>query len=818
MATVSKRISNVYDVAQATAQLTRGSTYTVPNSCTYAMITARGRLGDDVSCNGAAYTLGQQFQALPGQVVAATDSACNLDIDLYTLTGQQDTAGFPSPVSGAGTGGYYDVFCYGATLASLECAKEAISLGLRVIVVDPLSHIGGMFTGGISATDISYTEFSGQVSGPATELLKACADEKGLSYEAFWRAAATVEPTVAQKVLQRRIAAAGVKVVTNAPLSSVRKDGTNVVEAICGSYRFTFGHWFDGSYEGDLLRAAGCAYRYGRDANAFKSESYNGVRPYGTAAQFVDGVDPYVTPGVQASGPLPGATEIPQGTLGAASDAVMAPCYRMLVCKSGGTGYTKVTMPNAANYNPLNYELLGRHFAQAASGASSYTDIASKFLYVAITGTTKNDLNSGSLPLSTNWIFPNRWRDEYVFGTQAQRVSIRDEIWDYTLGVFQFLRNDTRLSAAARADAALIGFASDTWVATGGRPPQLYVRETILMTGDTVYSEQDAIQARSFTDGVATAYYKLDAHHCQRIYVPGVGVKNEGYLDQAVNTVPNEIPFAVMRPRAVDSTNGLVGFCFSVTHTLFCSYRMEPIIAQMGRAAGRAIGMAVRNGVKVAAISGAAVKAELDRWVFAPPGGLIASADGTTFTGGTTTTFGAAWSQGVVSVGEPPHQVSSQGATIVGSVTGTSLTVSSTTSGTVGTPTGLLVEGPGISFGTTITGGAGPYTLSNSATVAGGTTIFLRAAKRFAFTTTAEPKDVFVRYVVKNSSTRSTAAVFFVEHAAGVLKVTQNQQAGGDGGDWVQIAKGLSGITAVWACTDAAGGATVIAAVELRRA
>lgn len=686
--------------------------------------------------------------------VAGQDGRSLSPLMVNPATGEQSAGG--APVSGDGIGGTYDLVVIGATPNGLWAAMEANRNGLRSIVFEANDWVGGMLTGGLAATDIAYTEFSGQIGGDATAFYRDCAAEIGLTYEAAWRNAMTLEPRVVQRVLKRWLDASNVKVVTNAPLLNVEKTGTNITHVTCGPYRVGLLGWHDATYEGDLIRhpAAGISWTIGREANATYGESYNGIRPVGATANFADGVSPFVVDGVEASGLLPSVNTDALGANGSASPWVMAPCKRLTVCKSspGGGAFTKVPFPQPKNYDPLNYELLGRHAALAYGGL---TTITSQMLYVSIYGTVKNDMNNGAMPLGVNWLNPSRYINERILGTQAQRKAFDADYDDYVIGLFKFISTDPRFPAAVRADAASIGLCSNEFEAYGGMTPQLYVREGPRLVGDTVLKDADLLAARSWTDGIAPAYYGMDSHQNQRVYIPGTGVKNEGYMLQPVATVPNEIPFRICLPKVSECTNGTVGFGVSATHAAFSSLRMEPIGIQVGQACGRAHAVAKRNGVRVSQVSGAQVRAEVNRWKFSVPSGAVLSADGATYLQGTVTTVGT-WASGNLSVGEPPHYVSAE---------------------------------------------TGAY-------------------KRFQPNVpSAGPVRVSIRYPVKNASVRSAVAPFTISHAAGTNNFTQNQNGSqatpGQGGDWVVLGEfnfraGYPSPDFLDAKTDGLGGSTVI--------
>src|SRR5262249_37546906 len=67
--------------------------------------------------------------------------------------------------------GVYDLVVYGGTAGGVMTAVAGARHGLRVALVNPGTHIGGMVSGGLSGTDVGRREVIG-----------------GLALEFYWRA------------------------------------------------------------------------------------------------------------------------------------------------------------------------------------------------------------------------------------------------------------------------------------------------------------------------------------------------------------------------------------------------------------------------------------------------------------------------------------------------------------------------------------------------------------------------------------------------------------------------------------------------------
>ena len=68
------------------------------------------------------------------------------------------------PVVFAAQGKSYDLVIYGGTGGGIVAAISAARAGASVIVLEPTTHIGGMVTGGLGATDIGVAASIGGIA------------------------------------------------------------------------------------------------------------------------------------------------------------------------------------------------------------------------------------------------------------------------------------------------------------------------------------------------------------------------------------------------------------------------------------------------------------------------------------------------------------------------------------------------------------------------------------------------------------------------------------------------------------------------------
>ena len=91
---------------------------------------------------------------------------------------------------------YFDVVVYGGTAGGVIAAVTAAREGLNVALLEPGKHLGGMVTGGLSATDHGEKQ---AVGGYALEFYERLGRHYGREIEWY------PEPHIAEEVLQEMV-------------------------------------------------------------------------------------------------------------------------------------------------------------------------------------------------------------------------------------------------------------------------------------------------------------------------------------------------------------------------------------------------------------------------------------------------------------------------------------------------------------------------------------------------------------------------------------------------------------------------------------
>lgn len=130
---------------------------------------------------------------------------------------------------------------------------------------------------------------------------------------------------------------------------------------------------------------------------------------------------------------------------------------------------------------------------------------------------------------------------------------------------------------------------------------EIGVRESRMIVGDYVLTEQDCRNCVKFEDAIAACNYDIDIHNPE-----GTGTSHYYFPAGEYYT----IPYRSLIPK--NAENLLVaGRCISSDHGAQASYRIMPVVCCIGEAAGAAIGLAVKNNSLVREVNTAELQSSL---------------------------------------------------------------------------------------------------------------------------------------------------------------------------------------------------------------
>jgi hypothetical protein len=498
-----------------------------------------------------------------------------------------------------------DIVIYGGTSAAVAAALQAAESGMKVVVVSPDKHLGGLSSSGLGFTDTGNKEVIG---GLARRFYGLIYDHYSREESWNWqkrseygnrgqgnpaidgekRTMWIFEPHVAEEAFEKMISHKNITLFRGEYLERdrgvVKKNGKIIRISTLSGKSFEAKIFIDATYEGDLMAAAGVSYTVGREANSVYGEKWNGVQKgaFHHGHWFKDKVDPYRTPGDPTSGLLPRITEEKPAENGTGDKKVQAYCYRMCLTKHPEN---KVPITKPDGYDSTQYELLVR------IADTRWDEFFAK--YDAIPN-HKTDVNNHG-PFSYDNIGMN-W--DYPEASYERRKEILDEHTLYQKGLLYFMATCKRLPEKVRKTMNEWGYAKDEFTDNGNWPYNIYVREARRMIGEYIMTETDVLGKRNVPRPVGMGSYTMDSHNVQR-YVTSEGyVQNEGDLGVKPDK-PYQIDMGALLPKRGECSNLLVPVCVSSSHIAFGSIRMEPVFMILGQSAATIAVMALEEGIDI---------------------------------------------------------------------------------------------------------------------------------------------------------------------------------------------------------------------------
>jgi hypothetical protein len=478
-----------------------------------------------------------------------------------------------------------ELVVYGGTASGVMTAYSAAREGLQVVLLEPGTHLGGMVTGGLSATDLGHFTIIG---GYAREFYMKAAAHYGvrnLDAEGNWRS----EPHVDEAIFRDMLKEAGVRVYFHEQLresDGVALAGQRIVSIATSDGKRWYAKIFaDCTYEGELLKQAHVSYTWGRESSQEYGEDLAGVREHSSGHFFIWPVSAYD----QDRHLLPEIDPGPLAASGSGDKKVQAYNFRLILTNDPAN---RLSFPKPSGYDRSRFALLERYlgeFQQHIGRAPRFTD----FFNPVMIPNHKADFNNNG-PVSTDYI-GHSWK--YPESSYAERAALWREHLLYAQSLVYFLSHDASVPDGLRAEMNEWGLPRDEFKDTGHWPNQLYVREGRRMIGEYVMRQPDLQTDRTKADSIGMGSYNSDSHNVERIAMPDGTVENEG--DVQVPVQPYEIAYGAITPKRDESRNLLVPVCLSATHVAYSSVRMEPQYMIIGQAAGVAAALAVHNNTSI---------------------------------------------------------------------------------------------------------------------------------------------------------------------------------------------------------------------------
>lgn len=491
-----------------------------------------------------------------------------------------------------------DVCVYGESASGVMAAIQAARMGKSTVLVSKNSHVGGLATSGLTATDINRHTIIG---GLAEEFYRRIYDY--YLADSVWRNQTrdefmvstrkrtfsgksdarrmqwVYESGVGERIMKQMLAEAGVEVIYGARLDlkkGVVKSGSDIRRIVFedGS-SVAAGMFIDASYEGDLMALAGVSYIVGRESKWQYNETLAGIRLDGEVE-----MSPYADR--EGGRLLPYIDAGLWGEEGDADGRTQTYCYR-LTLTDDPTNMVPIERPE--NYDPELYEVV---LARKIIGKP---DVQLKNI-ITFTPMPNRKTDTNHLDfVGASYGYPE--------GDYAERERIERAHKEYALGMLWFLGNDPRVPEHLRTEMKRWGLAADEFADSGHFPYQIYVREARRMVGQEVMTEHNVrrdfrVEAR-YPVGVGS--YMLDCHYVSHVAGDDGKVHIEGNI--FTSTRPYPISYYSLVPKAGECGNLLVPVCLSASHVAYASIRMEPTYMVLGQSAAAAAVLALDSGCTV---------------------------------------------------------------------------------------------------------------------------------------------------------------------------------------------------------------------------
>jgi hypothetical protein len=462
-----------------------------------------------------------------------------------------------------------DICIYGGTSAGVIAALAAAKEGKTSVIVETTAHLGGLTCGGLSETDFGKKP---AIGGLSLDFYKRVGKEYGLEEE--WH----FEPKVAQKVMNQLADESGAQVFKREYLASVEMDGKKIVSLTTESgLKVKARAFFDCSYEGDLIAAAGCSFHVGREDNDVFGETINGAQVHNTH-QFTLDVSPYVVEGDPTSGLLPGVEPNPP-EIGKGDHRLQAYNFRLCLTNVPENRQEWVA---PEGYDRSAYILLERYL----KAGWPPEDACRKFDKLQGGKCDKNNHGAVSTDyIGYNWDFPT--------ASFARREEIFQAHVKWQKGVMYFMATDPVVPAAIREHYSSWGLTKDEFQDCGGWSHAIYVREGRRLVADYVVDENDCQNRKVCDDSVGLGSYNMDSHNCTRFVDKDGFVRNEGDVQKPPKPYP--ISYRAIVPARGETENLWVPVPCSTSHIAFGSLRMEPVWMILGESAAIAACIALDN-------------------------------------------------------------------------------------------------------------------------------------------------------------------------------------------------------------------------------
>ncbi len=440
-----------------------------------------------------------------------------------------------------------DLLIIGGGASGVCAGIQSSRMGVNAMIVEQTPWLGGMLTSaGVSCIDGNYNLRSG-LFGEFTDSLAA---HYG-SYEALqtgWVSYINFDPHVGQEIFTEMTDACGdmLDVRRNTEVLSI-KEGENawkvkVRDAAGRKYMITASVLIDATELGDVAKACGADYRIGMESSADTGES--------------------IAPDE--------ANDVVQDLTYVAFLKDYGPDADMTIERP--VGYDSTLFADSC-LNPLSD-------GEAETGQTVWSP--------------EMMITYGKTPggrYMINWpIYGNDWYANIIDASEEDREKAYADAKNFTRCFIYFIQTQLGMKN--------LGIADDVFPTIDNMPFFPYHRESRRIVGEAFFTMDDAARPYSGTlyrTGIAVGDYAVDHHHFRH-------PRWRELPDLHFYPIPSfNVPMGVMIPESVDNLI-VTEKSVSVSNLINGATRLQPVVMQLGQAAGATAALAVKKGRNVKAV------------------------------------------------------------------------------------------------------------------------------------------------------------------------------------------------------------------------
>ena len=432
----------------------------------------------------------------------------------------------------------YDVLVVGGGASGTSAAIQSARLGAKTLLVEETPWLGGMLTSaGVSATDGCYN-IRGGIYGEFCDSLAA----RYGGYDKLktgWVSNIMFQPRVGEQVFENM--AAGEKSLTvrkQLSFVSAKKLDKGWKVSFSDGSKVRASVMIDGTELGDIAKYCGVRYHIGEDARSYTGEAIAHEE---------------------------------------ANDIIQDMTY-VLTVKNFGPGEDR-TIPMPEGYDRLNYVncCLNPHNTPVFEKNQQLWPVLEMLTYGQLPGAPEGSEHCFGPGAETMLNWPVEANDFYaniIDATPEERAATIQAAKNRSLGYLYFIQTELGMP--------YVGISDCEYPTEDGLPFFPYYRESRRIEGETLFTVTDAADPYSsllYRTGIAVGDYPVDHHHFAH---PDWKNLPKFFFSK----IPSfTVPLGVLIPKDVEDLI-VAEKSISVTNIMNGSTRLQPVVVELGQAAG----------------------------------------------------------------------------------------------------------------------------------------------------------------------------------------------------------------------------------------